>query len=55
MKILYIKLKNFSNITTCMNCNTLEIDFSNSKNKIILFLQGFYRYDLWNWYRYCKC
>ena len=39
MKILYIKLKNFSNITTCMNCNTLEIDFSKSKNKIIL-LEG---------------
>ena len=37
MKIIYIKMKNFSNIYTAMNkSKEIEIDFSKSKNRIIL-------------------
>lgn len=37
MKILRILLKNFANIKTALKCNEIEIDFSNHKNRIILF------------------
>lgn len=36
MKITYLKLKNFASIFTGMKKRKLEIDFSNSKNNIIL-------------------
>lgn len=36
MKITYFKLKNFANIRTAMNADEIEIDFTKSKNKIIL-------------------
>lgn len=39
MKILYLKLENFSSILTCLEKSILEIDFTQCKNKIIL-LEG---------------
>lgn len=36
MKILYLKLKNFSQIFTAMGKRTIEIDFSKCKNNIVL-------------------
>ena len=36
MRITYIKLTNFANISTAMNATEIEIDFTQSKNKIIL-------------------
>lgn len=38
MKILYIKLKNFATIYTAMNRKEIEIDFTKSKNKVVLFI-----------------
>lgn len=37
MKITYLKLVNFSNIQTSFKTSEIEIDFSKSKNKVILF------------------
>lgn len=37
MKIKFLKLKNFSNIYTSFKSKEIEIDFSESKNKVILF------------------
>ena len=37
MRITYIKLRNFANIKTALNSDELSIDFTKSKNKIILF------------------
>ena len=36
MKILYLKLKNFSTIYTAMNKKEIEIDFTKCKNNIVL-------------------
>ena len=36
MKILYLKLKNFVNIISGMKKSEIEIDFSKSKNKLIV-------------------
>ena len=38
MKILYLKLKNYASIYTAMGLKELEIDFTKSKNSIILFV-----------------
>lgn len=38
MKILYLKLKNYASIYTAMGLKEIEIDFSKSKNNIILFV-----------------
>lgn len=38
MKILYLKLKNFSSIYSAMKRREVEIDFSKSKNRVILFI-----------------
>lgn len=38
MKILYLKLKNYATIYTAMGLKELEIDFSKSKNNVILFV-----------------
>ena len=36
MKILYIQLKNFASIKTAMKADSIKIDFSKCKNKIVL-------------------
>jgi len=38
MKILYLKLKNYATIYTAMGRKEIEIDFSKSKNDVILFV-----------------
>ena len=38
LKILYLKLKNFASIYTAMGLKELEIDFTQSKNNVILFV-----------------
>lgn len=38
MKILYLKLKNYATIYTAMGLKELEIDFSKSKNNVVLFV-----------------
>jgi len=38
MKILYLKLKNYASIYTAMGLKEIEIDFSKSKNNVILFV-----------------
>lgn len=40
MKITYLKLQNFANIYAAMGKKTIEIDFSKSKNKIVLLVGG---------------
>ena len=36
MKVAYLKLKNFVNIKVGMKKTEIEIDFSKSKNKLVL-------------------
>ena len=36
MKILYIQLKNFASIKTAMKADSIKIDFTKCKNKIVL-------------------
>ena len=38
MKILYLKLKNYASIYTAMGLKEIEIDFTKSKNSVVLFV-----------------